>query len=102
MDTIAKVYITKDYSVNLSEDDIKSIASDVRITLYEKPRPYDYTVADILTETGVLIHMYIEDEINRSTKEEYCIGDLDNKQRTKEDYWYVIKLVLEQIDVIAK
>lgn len=35
MDTIAKVYITKDYSVNLSEDDIKSIASDVRITLYE-------------------------------------------------------------------
>lgn len=50
----------------------------------------------------MLIYMYIEDEINRSTKEEYCIGDLDNKQRTKEDYWYVIKLVLEQIDVIAK
>lgn len=35
-------------------------------------------------------------------EEEYCMGDLDNKQRTKEDYWHVIKLVLEQIEVIAK
>lgn len=37
MDACAEVYITKDYSVELSEDDIKSIARDVRITLYEKP-----------------------------------------------------------------
>lgn len=40
--------------------------------------------------------------MERSAEKEYCIGDLDNKQRTKEDYWYVIKLVLEQIEVIAK
>lgn len=102
MDAYAKVYITKDYSVELNEDDIKSIACDVRITLYEKPRPYDYTVADILTEANVLTDMYIEDEIERGTEKEYCLGALDNKQRTKEDYWYVIKLILEQIDVIAK
>lgn len=102
MDTIAKVYITKDYSVELSKDDIDSIARDVRITLYEKPRPYDYTVADILIEAEVLTDMYIEDEMEHSTEEEYCIGDLDNKQHTKSDYWHVIKLVLEQIDVIAK
>lgn len=102
MDACAEVYITKDYSVELSEDDIKSIARDVRVTLYEKPRPYDYTVADILTEADVLAGMYIEDEMERGTEEEYCMGDLDNKQRTKEDYWYVIKLVLEQIEVIAK
>ena len=102
MDTIAKVYITKDYSVELSKDDIDSIARDVRITLYEKPRPYDYTVADILIEAEVLTDMYIEDEMERGTEEEYCIGDLDNKQHTKSDYWHVIKLVLEQIDVIAK
>lgn len=31
MDACAEVYITKDYSVELSEDDIKSIARDVRI-----------------------------------------------------------------------
>ena len=35
MDACAEVYITKDYLVELSEDDIKSIARDVRITLYE-------------------------------------------------------------------
>jgi hypothetical protein len=98
----AEVYITKDYSVELSEDDIKSIARDVRITLYNKQRPYDYTVADILIEAGVLTGMYIEYEMERGTEEEYCMGDLDNKQRTKEDYWHVIKLVLEQVDVIAK
>ena len=38
MDACAEVYITKDYSVELSEDDIKSIARDVRITLYNKPQ----------------------------------------------------------------
>lgn len=102
MDACAKVYITKDYSVELSKDDIDSIARDVRITLYDKPRPYDYTVADILTEANVLTGMYIEYEMERGTKEEYCMGDLDNKQRTKSDYWYVIKLVLEQVEVIAK
>ena len=67
-----------------------------------KPRPYDYTVTDILTEADVLAGMYVEDEMERGTEEKYCMGDLDNKQRTKEDYWHVIKLVLEQIDVIAK
>ena len=102
MDTIAKVYIDNGYSVELSEYDIDSIARDVRITLYEKPRPYDYTVADILTEVDVLTGMYIEYEMERGTEKEYCIGDLCDKQRTKEDYWHVIKLVLEQIDVIAK
>lgn len=102
MDACAKVYITKDYSVELSRCDIDSIARDVRITLYEKPRPYDYTVADILTEAEVLTDMYIEDEMERGTEKDYCIGDLCDKQRTKEDYWNVIKMVLERVDVIAK
>lgn len=39
MDTIAKVYITKDYSVELYDDDIESIAADVREALYNMPRP---------------------------------------------------------------
>lgn len=102
MDAIAKVYIDNDYSVELSECDIDSIARDVRITLYEKPRPYDYTVADILTEAKVLADMYIEDKMERGTEKEYCICDLCDKQRTKEDYWNVIEMVLEQVNVIAK
>lgn len=79
MDAIAKVYIDNDYSVELSECDIDSVAHDVRITLYEKPRPYDYTVADILIEAEVLVGMYIEDEMERGTEKEYCIGDLCDK-----------------------
>lgn len=102
MDACAKVYITKDYSVELSKCDIDSIARDVRITLYEKLRPYDYTVADILTEAEVLTGMYIEGEMERGTEKDYCIGDLCDKQRTKGDYWNVIKMVLERVDVIAK
>ena len=92
MDTIAKVYITKDYSVELYDDDIESIAADVREALYNMPRPADYSVSDILTQADIYAGAHIE----------VCMGDLDNKQRTKEDYWHVIKLVLEQIEVIAK
>lgn len=104
MDDSIEVYITKNYLVELCDNDIEAIAASVRKALYEKPRPDDYTVADILTEAkicaGVYIELYMEDDTD--TEEEYCIEDLCEKQRTKEDYWHVIKLVLEQIEVIAK
>lgn len=102
MDDSIEVYITKDYSVELSGYDIEEIADEVREALYEKPRPADYTVADILRETNIYAGDYIALRMEDDTEVEYCVGDLDNKQRTKEDYWQVIKMVLEQIKVIAK
>lgn len=102
MDTITKVYVTKDYSVELHKYDIEEIVSEVREDLYNMPRPDDYTVADILTKVDIYAGAYIELLIEDDTKVEYCIDDLCEKQRTKEDYWHVIKLVLEQIEVIAK
>ena len=102
MDACAEVYITKDYSVELNECDIKEIACELYEELYEKPRPADYSVADVLAWANVYAGYYIENRICDDTEIEYCIGDLDNKKRTKEDYWHVIKLVLEQIEVIAK
>lgn len=102
MDTITKVYVTKDYSVELHKYDIEEIVSEVREDLYNMPRPDDYTVADILTKVDIYAGAYIELLIEDDTEVEYCIDDLCEKQRTKEDYWHVIKLVLEQIEVIAK
>ena len=102
MDDSIEVYITSDYSVKLNKVDITIIADDVRIALYDMPRPDDYTVADVLTKVSMYTRMYIEDKIEREAEEEYCFGDLDHKKRTKEDYWNVIKMVLEQIEVIAK
>ena len=102
MDTITKVYITKDYSVELYDDDIESIAAYVREALYNMPRPADYSVSDILTQADIYAGAHIEVCMEYFAEEDYCMGDLDNKQRTKEDYWHVIKLVLEQIEVIAK
>lgn len=102
MDDSIEVYITSDYSVALDKYDITVIADDVRIALYEMPRPDDYTVADILTKVNMYSRMYIEDKMEREAQEEYCFGDLDHKKRTESDYWHVIKLVLEQIEVIAK
>lgn len=73
MNNSIEVYITSNYSVVLCDNDINSITESVREILYSMPRPDDYTVAD-----------------------------LDDKQRTKLDYQYVTKKVLEQIEVIAK
>lgn len=102
MDDSIEVYITSDYSVALDKYDIMVIADDVRMALYEMPRPDDYTVADILTKVNIYSRMYIEDKMEREAQEEYCFGDLDHKKRTESDYWHVIKLVLKQIEVIAK
>lgn len=46
--------------------------------------------------------MYIENIMEQEAEEEYSYADLDDKQRTKLDYQYVTKKVLEQIEVIAK
>ena len=102
MADIVEVYITSDYSVKLDRVDILFIADDVRLALYEMPRPDDYTVADILTKTNTIVRMYIEDKITRDTEEKYCYGDLDHKKSTEADYWQVIKWVLGEIEVIAK
>lgn len=102
MDDSIEVYITSDYSVKLDRVDILFIADNIRLALYEMPRPDDYTVADILTKTNTIVRMYIEDKITRDTEETYCYGDLDHKKRTEVDYWQVIKLVLGEIEVIAK
>lgn len=98
----AKVYITKDYSIELDKYDIEEIASEVREALYEKPRPADYTVADILRTVKIYAGSYIELRMEEDTDTEYDMSDLCEKQRTKEDYWQVIKKVLEKIEVIAK
>lgn len=102
MDDSIEVYITSDYSVKLDKVDITIIADDVRMGLYDMPRPDDYTVADVLTTVNMYTRMYIEDKIEHEAQEEYCFGDLDHKKRTESDCWHVIKLVLEQIEVIAK
>ena len=102
MNDSVEVYITSDYSVKLDRVDILFIADDVRLALYEMPRPDDYTVADILTKTKTIVHMYFEDKMTQDTEETYCYDDLDHKKRTESDYWKVIKLVLGEIEVIAK
>ena len=102
MKVCAKVYINKDYSVKLLDYDIEEIVNEVREALYDKPRPADYTVADILTTVNIYAGAYIELRMEDDTEVEYCIDDLCEKPRTKEDYWNVIKMVLEQIEVITK
>lgn len=102
MNDSIEIYITSDYSVKLDRVDILFIADNVRLALYEMPRPDDYTVADILTKVSIYTRMYIENKIEKDTQEEYCYKDLDHKKRTEADYWQVIKSVIEQIEVIAK
>lgn len=81
------------------DDDLNG---DKSFSALDMPRPDDYTVADVLTKVTMYTRMYIEDKMERETQENYCFGDLDHKKRTESDYWRVIKLVLEQIEVIAK
>lgn len=96
------IYITPNYSIVLCDNDIKAIAASVRDILYSMLRPADYTVANILAKTNMVTHVYIERILEEEVEEDYCFADLDNKQRTKKDYWQVIKSVIEQIEVIAK
>lgn len=96
------IYITPNYSIVLCDNDIEAIAASVRDILYSMPRPADYTVANILAKTNMVTRVYIERILEEEVEEDYCFGDLDNKQRTKKDYWQVIKSVIEQIEVIAK
>lgn len=96
------IYITPNYSIVLCDNDIEAIAASVRDILYSMPRPADYTVANILAKTNMVTHVYIERILEEEVEEDYCFADLDNKQRTKKDYWQVIKSVIEQIEVIAK
>lgn len=96
------IYITSNYSVVLCDNDIEAIAASVRDILYSMPRPADYTVANVLAKAKMVANVYIERILEEEAEEDYCIGDLDNKQRTKLDYWQMIKKVLEQIEVIAK
>jgi hypothetical protein len=102
MNDSIEVYITSDYSVVLDKDDIKAITECVREALYEMPRPTDYSVADILSTVNLYVNTQMEINMTCDTKETYCYGDLDNKQRTKSDYWQVMKEILTQIKVIAK
>lgn len=102
MNNSIEIYITSDYSVILCDNDINSITESVREILYSMPRPDDYTVADVITEASIIVRMYIENIMEQEAEEEYSYADLDDKQRTKLDYQYVTKKVLEQIEVIAK
>lgn len=102
MDDNITIYITPNYSIVLCDNDIEAIAASVRDILYSMPRPADYTAANILAKTNMVTHVYIERILEEEVEEDYCFGDLDNKQRTKKDYWQVIKSVIEQIEVIAK
>lgn len=102
MDDSIEVYITSNYSVVLNKEDIKDITECVREALYGMPRPTDYSVADILWVVNLYASTQIEVNMACDTEETYCYGDLDNKQRTKSDYWQVIERVLAQIKVIAK
>lgn len=96
------IYITPNYSIVLCDNDIEAIAASVRDILYSMPRPADYTVANIIAKTKIVANVYIERILEEEMEEDYCFADLDNKQRTKKDYWQVIKLIIEQIEVIAK
>ena len=96
------IYITPNCSIVLCDNDIEAIASSVRDILYSMPRPTDYTIANIIAKAKMVARVYVERILEEETEEDYCIGDLDNKQRTKLDYWQVIEKVLEQIEVIAK
>lgn len=102
MDDSIEVYITSDYSVVFDKNDIKDITECVREALYEMPRPTDYSVADILSTVTFYVNIQMEINMTRDIKETCCYGDLDNKQRTKSDYWQVMNEVLTQIKVIAK
>lgn len=96
-----KVYITSDYSVEIDKEAIETIVGDTREELYAMPRPEDYTVIDILNQANYEINAWIEFLMWNAGKE-YCFADLDDKERTKSDYWKVIKKVVEEIDVIIK
>lgn len=96
------IYITPKYSIVLCDNDIEAIAASVRDILYSMPRPTDYTVANIIAKAKTVANVYIERILEEETEEDYCFGELDNKHRTKMDYWQVIKSVIEQIEVIAK
>lgn len=96
------IYIMPNYSIVLCDNDIEAIAASVRDILYSMPRPADYTVANILAKTNMVTHVYIERILEEEVEEDYCFADLNSKQRTKKDYWQVIKSVIEQIEVIAK
>lgn len=87
MDDSIEVYITSDYSVVFDKEDVKAIIECVREALYEKPHPTDYSVADILLVVNFYVSTQIEVNMTCDTEETYCYGDLDNKQRTKSDYW---------------
>lgn len=76
MDAFAKIYINDDYSVEVYKEEI---ADDVRAALYDKPRPADYNVADILTQVNVRASGYIEACIWMDVHTSYCIGDLCKK-----------------------
>lgn len=102
MDDSIEVYITSDYSVVFDKDDIKDITECVREALYGMPRPTDYSVADILSTVNLYVNIQMEINMTCDTNETCCYGDLDNKQRTKSDYWQVMNEVLTQIKVIAK
>lgn len=101
MNDSIKIYITSDYSVELDKETMDMIVADTCEELYAMPRPADYTVADIIDQAIYEVHTHVEWIIECAGKD-YCIGDLDNKQRTKSDYWQVIKEVLTRIDAIIK
>lgn len=102
MDDNITIYITPNYSIVLCDNDIEAIAASVRDILYSMPRPADYTVANIIAKAKMVANVYIERILEEEVEEDYCFADLNNKQRTKKDYWQVIKSVIEQIEVIAK
>lgn len=80
---------------------LKLLSGDTREELYAMPRPEDYTVIDILNQANYEINTWIEFLMWNAGKD-YSLADLDNKERTKSDYWQVIKKVAEEIDVIIK
>lgn len=101
MNDSIKVYITSDYSVEIDKEAIETIIGDTREELYSMPHPEDYTVIDILNQANYEINTWIEFLMWNAGKD-YSFADLDNKERTKSDYWQVIKKVVEEIDVIIK
>lgn len=96
-----KIYMTSDYSVEIDKEAIETIIGDTREELYAMPRPEDYTVIDILNQANYEINTWTEFLMWNAGKD-YSLADLDNKERTKSDYWQVIKKVVEEIDVIIK
>lgn len=95
-----EVYITSDYSVKLDKETMDMIVADTCEELYAMPRPADYTVADIIDQASHEVHIYVEWAVECAGKD-YCIGDLDNKQRTKSDYWQVIKEFFQWLTFVS-